>query len=66
MSPTARAVTDLFIAFVLPSAAVAGGIWLRRRPVPSKAAYWGGTVLAGGGLLVLAWIGLLILVMKNW
>lgn len=66
MSPTARAVTDLVIAFVLPSAAVVGGVWLRRRPAPSKAAYWGGTALAAGGALVLAWIGVLILVMKNW
>lgn len=66
MSPTARAVTDLVIAFVLPAAAVAGGIWLRRRPNPSKAAYWGGTVLAGGGVLFLAAVGALILVYKNW
>lgn len=66
MSPTALAVTDLVVAFGLPTAAIAGGIWLRRRPVPSKAAYWGGTVLAAGGALVLAWIGVLILVYKNW
>ena len=69
MTPLARALTDIFIAFVLPSGAIVGGYALRRKNAGedgSRNRYWAGNLLMAGGALMLSAIGALILIMKYW
>lgn len=62
------AVLEIAALFGTPLAAMAGGWALRRRyrERDPRLAYHAGTVLLGGGALVMLWVLALVLMMRHW
>lgn len=62
------AVLEIAALFGTPLAAMAGGWALRRRfrERDPRLAYHAGTVLLGGGALVMLWVLALVFMMRHW
>ncbi|MBI2385087.1 MAG: hypothetical protein HYV14_03630 [Elusimicrobia bacterium] len=62
------AVLEIAALFGTPLAAMAGGWALRRRyrEKEPRLAFHAGTVLLGGGLLLLLWVLALVFMMRYW
>jgi len=62
------AVLEIAALFGTPLAAMAGGWALRRRyrERDPRLAYHAGTVLLGGGALVMMWVLALVFMMRHW
>lgn len=62
------AVLEIAALFGTPLAAMAGGWALRRRfrERDPRLAYHAGTVLLGGGALLMLWVLALVLMMRHW
>ncbi|MBI2790197.1 MAG: hypothetical protein HYX59_16125 [Elusimicrobia bacterium] len=62
------AVLEIVALFGTPVAAMAGGWALRRRyrERDPRLAYHAGTVLLGGGALVMLWVLALVFMMRHW